>query len=166
MFEQPRGILLKLGAISGLLLLGLLPAAALARPHRVAQVPNGSVNSCLTCHKFAAGGVRNVFGHTIESNFLTPSGDVIWNSSLAAIDSDGDQRSNGTELLDPNGAWTTGTASPGNPALVTNPGLPSFQVPALELVASIALGLGLAFSGVRASRRSRCSVQIASKASE
>jgi hypothetical protein len=152
MFGPPRGILLKLGSISGLLLIGLLPTTALARPHRVAQVPNGSVNSCLTCHKFAAGGIRNAFGHTIETNFLTPPGDVIWNSSLAAIDSDGDQRSNGTELLDPNGTWSIGAANPGIPALVTNPGLPVLPVPALGLATSVTLGLGLVFSGVCAVR--------------
>jgi hypothetical protein len=39
------------------------------------------------------------------------------------MDSDGDGVSNGAELQDPAGTWTAGTANPGDPRLVTNPGV-------------------------------------------
>jgi protocatechuate 3,4-dioxygenase beta subunit len=48
------------------------------------------------------------------------SASVVWNAALAALDSDGDGFSNGTELGDPDG---DNTATPG--AVVTNPGLAS-----------------------------------------
>lgn len=126
----------------------LFTSLAQGRPHRVAQVPNGSVNSCLTCHTFAVGGVRNVFGHTIEANFLTAAGDVTWNATLANLDSDADGRSNGSELLDPTGVWTIGAADPGTPGAVTNPGVPTPRVPALGGAAGL-LGFVLAMVGVR-----------------
>ena len=41
---------------------------------------------------------------------------------MAAIDSDEDGGTNGTELLDPDGNWQRGDSDPGNPDDVTNPG--------------------------------------------
>lgn len=72
-------------------------------------VPNGGVYSCNTCH------LTGVFGQDF--------GDVDeqWTATLAAIDSDGDGYSNGTELLDPDGNWSEGDPDPGDPANVTNP---------------------------------------------
>lgn len=92
-----------------------------ARPHRVEQVPNGSVFSCALCHTSASGGgPRNVLGQAIEAEFLsslTDSGNVLWSKTLAERDSDGDAYTNGEELGDPTGS---GTADP--EAAVTNPG--------------------------------------------
>ncbi len=52
-----------------------------------------------------------------------PAGNLVWQPALAVIDSDGDGRSNGTELLDPTGTWPTRPAHPGDPAQVTQPGV-------------------------------------------
>jgi hypothetical protein len=77
------------------------------------------------------------------------TGNVIWNSTLAAIDSDKDGRTNGAELLDPNGTWTIGAADPGNPALVTNPGVATPLAPALGPIAAGLLGVALLLVGRR-----------------
>ena len=95
-----------------------------ARSQRVSQLPNGNRFGCATCHVSASGGdARNAFGQAIESGFLSGSGasaSVVWNASLAGMDSDGDGSSNGTELGDPDG---DGTPTAG--AQVTNPGDPN-----------------------------------------
>ncbi|MBT4140842.1 MAG: hypothetical protein HOE48_23220 [Candidatus Latescibacteria bacterium] len=95
-----------------------------ARSARVSQIPNGSVNSCSNCHVApAGGGTRTAFGDVINNGFLNGSGaraTVVWNATLAGLDSDGDGFSNGTELGDPEG---DGTPTAG--ATVTNPGLSS-----------------------------------------
>lgn len=67
-----------------------------ARPFRLNQVPNGQVNSCVTCH-VTAGGPRNSFGSVIEADFLDSGGNVLWGPELAAIDADRDDWSNGAE---------------------------------------------------------------------
>jgi len=92
-----------------------------ARDFRVAQVPNGSSFNCTTCHN-GFGGSRNDFGKAIEASYLDNSGNVVWGPELAALDSDADGGTNGTELLDPAGTWTIGDANPGDAAQVTNPG--------------------------------------------
>jgi hypothetical protein len=99
----------------------------MARMFRPDQVPNGTVNSCLTCHVFP-GGPRNPFGQTVEGAFLsTPgaAGNVQWGVELASIDSDGDGFTNGQELQDPSGSWAIGQPAPGDPSLVTGPGDPN-----------------------------------------
>lgn len=97
-----------------------------ARSFRVGQVPNGNKNACANCHvNPAGGGPRTVFGTEIENNFLSASGaagQVQWGPALAKLDSDGDGFTNGEELQDPEGIWTSGQPAPGNPTLVTNPG--------------------------------------------
>jgi hypothetical protein len=149
----------KISVVIGASVLGcsLFAAVVEARPFRVAQVPNGPVNSCATCHLAATGGgPRNPFGVTVETSFLSvpgSTGNVMWSSSLAAIDSDGDGRSNGTELLDPNGLWTIGAANPGTPALVTNPGVAPPAVPALSPIWAGLLGAALVGLGRRSLRR-------------
>lgn len=92
-----------------------------ARPQRVDQIPNGGQLGCSACHvSSAGGGARNAFGQAVGSGFLSGSGagaSVVWNATLAGMDSDGDGATNGTELGDPDG---DGTPTPG--AQVTNPG--------------------------------------------
>jgi hypothetical protein len=94
-----------------------------AREARVNQIPNGKVFSCLNCHVNANGeGALNSFGKTVNNGYLK-NGVVTWGASLAAIDSDGDGFSNGTELNDPSGTWTQGAANPGNSSTLSNPGV-------------------------------------------
>jgi len=82
----------------------------------VSNIPNGSVFSCSNCHDNLQTYTRNQFGNDFASHGHA------WGASLAAIDSDGDTFTNGTELQDLNGTWVEGQPDPGNPALVTNPG--------------------------------------------
>ena len=91
------------------------------RSHRVAQLPNGGVNGCANCH-VSPGGPRNAFGQLVGSSYLDGDGNVIWNSSLAAADPDGDGFSAGHELEDPFGMWMNGGPQPGNSEWVSNPG--------------------------------------------
>jgi hypothetical protein len=96
-----------------------------ARDFRVDYIPNGKVNKCLNCHTQVDpkdGKSLTPFGKIVESNYLDDNGDVIWNAALAALDSDGDGFSNGTELQDPNGTWLHGNSDPGTPANTSNPG--------------------------------------------
>ena len=106
-----------------------LVAIVLARPHRPAQVPNGTKFSCRTCHTVSnptpGNGPRNPFGQTIESDFLDmpgSGGNVEWGPDLALLDSDGDGVTNGSELGDPEGLWSIGQSNPGNSMDITNPG--------------------------------------------
>ncbi|MEW6195753.1 MAG: FlgD immunoglobulin-like domain containing protein [Bacteroidota bacterium] len=93
----------------------------ISRSFRVDKIPNGSKFSCSNCHVSpAGGGARNAFGQDVESR-VTPGGtENFWDPTLANIDSDGDGFTNGVELQDPNGTWTSGSI--GNFSLVTNPG--------------------------------------------
>jgi len=94
-----------------------------ARSFRVNQLPNGGLVGCGGCHvNPAGGGARNALGLFINASFLIGSGNVNWVPDLATADSDGDGFSNGHELEDPFGMWTTGSDNPGNSAFVTNPG--------------------------------------------
>ena len=90
---------------------------------RVNQLPNGSKFSCSNCHvSSGGGGTRTQFGNDVMSGHLDTNGDVEWSQTLANIDSDGDEASNGLELQDPDGSWQTGQPQPGYDSLVTNPG--------------------------------------------
>jgi len=94
-----------------------------SRSKRVDQIPNGSVNGCLNCHIAYGGDSLTDFGSDIFSNYLDntgSAGNVIWGSALAGLDSDGDGFTNGWELGDPDGNWTSGSSNPNT--LVTNPG--------------------------------------------
>ncbi|MBI4585084.1 MAG: hypothetical protein HY717_13810 [Planctomycetes bacterium] len=108
------------------LLLALLPGpVALARACRVNLVPNGRKFMCLTCHVGSSGGVRNLFGDAVSLIIGGSSSCSLqfWGPALATEDSDGDGLANGEELGDPAGAWKPGDPSPGDPALVTPPGV-------------------------------------------
>jgi hypothetical protein len=73
---------------------------ASAVPGYVSAVPNGSVNSCCTCHQACSPPALNKFGSDFAAN------NHLWNAALAALDSDGDGFSNGQELGDPTGSGT------------------------------------------------------------
>lgn len=91
---------------------------------RVTQIPNGTKFSCNTCHTNGGGSSRNAFGEAVEGITGT-SLTEFWSPALAALDSDGDGWTNGQELQDSTGTWTTGNAAPGDFSLVTNPGDPT-----------------------------------------
>ena len=65
----------------------------------VGLIPNGGVNSCNTCHS-SNFPQRNAFGNAFDANNFT------WNATLAAMDSDNDDFTNGQELADPDGDFT------------------------------------------------------------
>lgn len=102
-------------------------SVVIAQVFRPDEIPNGHKFECSNCHISSVGGDdRNLFGQTVEEEFLTQpgaGGHVIWGAALAALDSDGDGFTNGEELQDPNGTWSSGSI--GNASLVTNPGDPN-----------------------------------------
>lgn len=110
----------RLSTVFGALtLLTTVETSALARSTRVEQVPNGGVFRCLTCHDQQTGGPLNVFGTQVEDTLVGsgPTATVDW-PAVAPLDADGDGRTNGEELGDPDG---DGVADAG--ADVTNPGV-------------------------------------------
>jgi len=118
----------KVITIFGLVLSFSFFAYLIGRSFRPGEIPNGFTNTCANCHiNPAGGGPRNVFGQEVEANFLSVPGEnghVMWGPDLAALDSDGDGKTNGEELQDPNGLWKIGDPPPGDPNLVTLPGVP------------------------------------------
>ncbi len=96
-----------------------------ARGCRPDLIPNGDVNRCSNCHvNSRGGGRRNPFGQDVRDVVRSGSCAEFWEAELAALDSDGDGRSNGEELLDPTGSWRPEVSPcPGDPARVTNPGV-------------------------------------------
>jgi hypothetical protein len=96
---------------------------AAARSCRVNLIPNGNKNGCANCHVDPrGGGIRNAFGREVGP-FVGFNCDEFFWPSVARLDSDGDGATNGEELEDPLGTWTLGAPPPGDPALVTNPGV-------------------------------------------
>jgi glucose/arabinose dehydrogenase len=144
-------------ALGSIVCLSFAGSLALARPARVGQIPNGSIRGCLNCHVSPeSGGPRNPFGQQIEAGFLSapgPTGVVLWGPELAGLNADGDGRSNGAELQDPTGAWSVGQPQPGDPALVTNPGIAESETTVfapIERLGGIPLKLALVADGLNA----------------
>jgi len=110
-------------------ILGLLVVTTttviISRGFRVSKIPNGGKFQCANCHVDpAGGGARNNFGKAVEAK-VTPNGqEDFWDASLASFDSDGDGKTNGQELGDPNGIWKPGQPDPGTSNSVSNPGDP------------------------------------------
>ena len=77
--------------------------------------PQGGVWAGVGHQATASGGPRNVFG----IDFLAQG--HVWTQELCRMDSDGDGRSNGVELGDPDCVWTRGD-TPRGPAL-SHPGI-------------------------------------------
>ncbi len=100
-----------------------LESAALARPARVNQIPNGDVFRCLTCHEQSNGGTRNAFGLQVEQTLIGSgsTATVDW-PAVAPLDADGDGLTNGEELADPDGDGTPGGGSVSNPGDANDPG--------------------------------------------
>src|SRR5881397_1168084 len=107
----------------------LLPRGeASARPCRPGLIPNGFKNGCANCHlNPKGGGPRNAFGKTVEAVVVVATCNPFWSPEIAVMDSDGDGIPNGVELQDPDGTWTPGSPPPGDPAKVTNAGLPNVE---------------------------------------
>jgi hypothetical protein len=98
-------------------------------------IPNGEKLQCLNCHRRPAGGEdRNPFGQAVLDIVGGRKCIEFWRPELAAMDSDGDGRTNGEELGDPAGVWKPGDPDPGDPALVTPPGVDEAAFPKLEIV--------------------------------
>lgn len=101
------------------------PSAALARDFRVNEIPNGVHFRCQNCHNDNSGKDFTPFGsdaksHLVDNDTGVASEHVLWDNAWCKRDSDGDGKTNGEELGDPDCTWSIGDPNPA--ALVTNPG--------------------------------------------
>ncbi|CAB9500113.1 Tyramine beta-hydroxylase [Seminavis robusta] len=103
----------------------LLVSGVVALPQYAAKIPNGygvpnpgpqgGIWAGVGHVRTAGGGERNSFGLDFAANGFE------WTKELCELDSDGDGRSNGEELGDPNCEWSEGQ-EPAGPAL-SHPGI-------------------------------------------
>lgn len=88
----------------------LFASSAMAKPTFLVHVPNGSINSCNTCHGSAVTPVTwNAFGEDLQETLVADLPD--W-AAVCDLDSDGDGASNGLELGDPDCTWVFGDSDP------------------------------------------------------
>lgn len=102
-----------------LVTLGFASSAA-AIDEWVAFIPNGTQFDCRTCHNSDSGGARNPFGNQFDAAGSNAS-------SWAAIfddDADGDGQTNGEELGDPCGLFSSG-GTPARTTQISHPANPS-----------------------------------------
>ena len=119
----PSGRLSRAALAAALALVLCAPATARAYSTYAPLVPNGTTLGCLTCHNNSAGGTGcasppcwNAFASAFVANGYA------WNATLALGNADGDSWTNGQELLNPSGSWTTGSANPGPTSEARLPG--------------------------------------------
>lgn len=99
----------------------LVAGAAEASANFPGQLPNGTKNSCNTCHgTSAAAGNYNAFGQALSA-FSGQGVAQRW-TQVYDKDSDGDGVTNGAELGDPCGVWVQGSP-PVRATDITNPGV-------------------------------------------
>jgi len=94
----------------------LLPLSVYAKGKDMKQIPNGKKFQCAQCH---SNGNYKPEGYTAFGKDYQVNG-RLWNALLAKKDSDGDGKTNGQELGNPDGSWKKGDTDPSGP--VTNPG--------------------------------------------
>ncbi|MFO0618930.1 MAG: MYXO-CTERM sorting domain-containing protein [Polyangiaceae bacterium] len=102
-----------------------VPSVSLARDFRVSEIPNGSHFQCQNCHNDNSGKDFTPFGSDAKSHLVPGDGGVsservLWDDAWCHRDSDGDGRSNGEELGDPDCTWAEGDPNPAG--MITNPG--------------------------------------------
>lgn len=102
-----------------------VPTTSLARDFRVKDIPNGGHFQCQNCHLDNSGKDFTPFGSDAKSHFIKDGSGVsqehvLWDQAWCQRDSDGDGRSNGVELGDPDCTWAVGDSNPASE--VTNPG--------------------------------------------
>jgi hypothetical protein len=116
MVEEKKSRRLWVAGAVGFVAVAGIAGDAWAYSSFVAKIPNGSTNSCATCHEGSpSAGVFNPFGTAFKDAGTN------WTPALAEADSDGDGETNGTELGDPCGEWTVG-AQPARTTDISSPG--------------------------------------------
>ncbi len=95
----------------------LWAAPAWAGAPDMQAVPHGDTVGCAMCHTD-----RDDLNQINDFARAFAAAGRTWGPALAAGDADGDGRSNGEELQDPEGAWRPGDPPPGDAAAVTPPG--------------------------------------------
>ncbi|MHB8078028.1 MAG: hypothetical protein ACYDIE_02065 [Candidatus Krumholzibacteriia bacterium] len=105
-----------------------LVAAVNANTTHMAQLPSSAKLGCANCHvngtsSQAPSVELNGFGRDFKNNGM------VWNSTLAAMDSDGDRCLNGIELGDADG---NGIPDAGQSVQTSNPGIADCQPSTLD----------------------------------
>lgn len=113
-------------------------------------IPNGAfggTDQCVYCHTMPTGGPRTPFGLEFENKTSVTDILAAW-PEVSQLDSDGDGASNGLELGDPCGEWTSGETpartdditSPGDPMATTSATMTEMCAPIGGMVDTTAAG--------------------------